>query len=63
MCFETNRPRESVGHLREALECDPQFAEAHYDLGAVLIELGDLVDGTWHLQRAVKLEPGFADAH
>ena len=36
---------------------------AHYDLGALLIEIGDLAAGIAHLQRAIELRPTFADAH
>ena len=47
----------------EAVRLRPDFAEAHFDLGAILIEIGQLTNGIVHLRRAVDLRPDFGDAH
>jgi tetratricopeptide (TPR) repeat protein len=49
--------------FREALEYDPRFAAAHYQLGAVLEENGRLGEAVEALQRAVEADRGYASAH
>jgi tetratricopeptide (TPR) repeat protein len=61
--FELGRPQDAMGQLREAIRLRPGHAMAHFDLGALLIENGDLAGGVEHLQRTVALRPEFSDAH
>ena len=50
-------------HLREAVRLRPDFHQALYDLGALLIESERLTEGIGLLRRVIELKEGFADAH
>lgn len=43
-----------------ALAVDPDFAEAHNELGAELWRTGRIEEGIRHLEQAVRLKPDFA---
>src|SRR6187549_85257 len=42
----------------EAVERDPEFAEAHHDLASTMRELGMAQDAIPHYQRALEISPG-----
>lgn len=48
--------------FRQALELHPDFAEAHNNLGLVLIQAGDDQAGIAALREAVRISPDYADA-
>jgi tetratricopeptide (TPR) repeat protein len=48
---------------RQAIALNPDFAEAHSNLGGMLRELGRLEEAELSCRQAVALEPGFALAH
>jgi tetratricopeptide (TPR) repeat protein len=49
----------ALEQFRRAIELDPAFAEAHSNLGYVLLrELEDYDGGARHIERAMALEPG-----
>ena len=48
-------PGEAARHFREALEIDNNFAEAHFNLGHMLDELGEHGAAASHFSRAWKL--------
>ena len=48
---------------RQALQADPDSAEAHYLLGNILLMSEQPDEGLVELERAVQLDPGHADAH
>jgi Flp pilus assembly protein TadD len=50
----TGRDR-AVGLLREAVTIDPNLWEAHYNLGVILAQTGDLAGAEASLERAAKL--------
>jgi tetratricopeptide (TPR) repeat protein len=52
----TGRDR-AVGLLREAIALDPKLWEAHYDLGVLLAQSGDLAEAAPSLERAAQLAP------
>jgi tetratricopeptide (TPR) repeat protein len=52
----------SVERLREAIELDPNSAEAHYNLGMVLLRQGKLNEAADELDEALRLNPGFVEA-
>jgi hypothetical protein len=53
----------AVEEFRKALELDPDFAQAHSNLGCALFsELEQYEEGAHHLQRALELEPDNAAA-
>jgi tetratricopeptide (TPR) repeat protein len=48
---------------RETVRLDPQFPGAHYDLGRMALEAGELERGIAEMQEAVRLHPDFPEAH
>jgi Tfp pilus assembly protein PilF len=54
------RWREGVEHLRTALELDPNLADAHFLLAAVLSAQGKTDEATAHYADAVRLKPELA---
>jgi tetratricopeptide (TPR) repeat protein len=47
----------AIALMREAIVIDPNFWEAHYDLGILLAQTGDLAGAEPSLERAAKLAP------
>jgi tetratricopeptide (TPR) repeat protein len=48
---------------QETVRLDPQFPGAHYNLGRLSLETGDLERGIAEMQEAVRLHPDFPEAH
>lgn len=61
--FHANRVKEAEHHLKAALTAQPDFAMAHYDLGALFVEKGEVTEGIRHLRSAVAAKPDFAEGH
>ena len=63
---DANRPQadsDPIEHLQQAIELDPDFAEAHALLGRTLARQERYVDGARHLARALRHDPANADWH
>ncbi len=54
---------EVARQFREAIRLRPDFAEAHNNLGLVLIQAGDDEGGIAALREAVRIRPDYADGH
>src|SRR5437764_8057524 len=54
----TGRSSEAIAHLVAAVDLNPNYAEAHYNLAVLLENLGRTDDAISQLQRAVKSDPG-----
>jgi tetratricopeptide (TPR) repeat protein len=61
--FNLRSWRDAERHYRRALEVDPEYALAHYNLGNLFDEKGDRNKALHHYQAAVQLHPNYADAH
>jgi Flp pilus assembly protein TadD len=48
--------------LRRALQINPDYAEAHNNLGSVLMEEGRSTEALQHYEEALRLKPDYADA-
>lgn len=63
---DADRPQadsDPIEHLRQAIELDPDFAEAHALLGRTLARQERYVEGARHLARALRHDPANADWH
>ncbi len=49
--------------MRRALRIRPDFAAAHYELGAFLVERGMVDESIYHLRECVRLNPQYGDAY
>jgi tetratricopeptide (TPR) repeat protein len=58
-----NRGDEAIQCLHEALALDPNYEEAHYDLGYDLRRKGDLESAIEHFRKALAIDPLYAGAH
>jgi tetratricopeptide (TPR) repeat protein len=54
---------EAVACYRRAMELNPNFADAHYNLGIALMELGKPEEAAACYRRALELKPDYANAH
>jgi len=53
---------EGIRHFREALRINPDFAEAHYNIGAALAWQGKLDEGIRHFREALRINPALTEA-
>jgi tetratricopeptide (TPR) repeat protein len=61
---ESGRTEAARSHFAEALRLNPDYAEAHYNLGRLLKpQPGGAARALPHFARAVALRPAYADAH
>ncbi|MEE2672220.1 MAG: tetratricopeptide repeat protein [Myxococcota bacterium] len=54
---------EAIEAYREALALDPDFADAHCNLGAVFYNRGERNDARRHFERCLRVDPGHVEAH
>ncbi len=57
------RNREAIEHYSEALRINPNYADAHINLGAVLARQGKIADAFHHYSDALRLEPNSEKGH
>ena len=55
--FEAGDVQGAIGHLRKALEIDPDYMEAHNNLGARYMALHRFEDAAAEFRRATELDP------
>jgi Flp pilus assembly protein TadD len=58
-----NQLQEAEANLRQALQLDPQFAQAHFQLGTVLEDLGRNEEAVTELRQAAALDAAYAEPH
>jgi arylsulfatase A-like enzyme/cytochrome c-type biogenesis protein CcmH/NrfG len=56
------RYREAIAPLRTAIELQPDSMQAHYEMGLVLFETGDLKTAAGHFEIVASRQPKWADA-
>ncbi|HXJ40364.1 MAG TPA: tetratricopeptide repeat protein [Bryobacteraceae bacterium] len=61
--YQQGRVQSSIAHLRKAIAIDPDYMEAHNNLGARYIALGDNDRAIEQLEIALRLDPSSAFAH
>jgi Flp pilus assembly protein TadD len=57
-----HRLPEAEAELREELEMNPKYAEAHYNLGVVMRETGRSDEAVREWERALDANPGYVNA-
>ena len=57
------RLQEAIEHYQQALQLNPDYIEAHDDLGIRFPQIGRLQEAIEHYQQALHLKPDYADAH
>ncbi|MEO7736341.1 MAG: tetratricopeptide repeat protein [Kofleriaceae bacterium] len=57
------RPRQAVWWLRHTLVVDPDYEEAHFNLGCLDDKRGKRDAAEQRFRRALELDPDYADAH
>jgi len=61
--LQNGRPEESATELEKAIALDPDYAEAHNDLGVAYIRLGRNPEAASEFRRAIALLPGESIPH
>jgi tetratricopeptide (TPR) repeat protein len=58
------RPQEAIAEYETAIRINPDYAEAHNNLGAALVQMPDrLPEAISHYETAIRIEPGNVEAH
>ena len=63
IAYREGRPQDAIGHLEQALDLAPDFAEGHNNLGVLLQACGRTEDAAVRFERALALNPVYAEAH
>ena len=50
-------------HLNKAIDINPEFAEAHFELSLILINQGKYEDAKDHLLKVIKIDSEFMQAY
>jgi tetratricopeptide (TPR) repeat protein len=61
--FHARNLHVSADYYRKALEANPDYALAHFNLGNLYDEQNDPVQAMFHYQAALRLDATYADAH
>ena len=61
--LDKNRPNEAIAQINEALRINPEFAEAHNNLGFVLLQKGLVERGMAECREALRINPAYPGAH
>ena len=60
--FQAGNEKAAIEYLSKAIAVAPDYADAHYNFGNVLSQLGRLADGAESYRAALRLEPKHGDA-
>jgi tetratricopeptide (TPR) repeat protein len=60
---EQEKFAEAIACFEKALQLDPDFAEAYYNLGNSLRDLGRCIEAICNFKKAISLKPDYAQAH
>jgi tetratricopeptide (TPR) repeat protein len=61
--FASGKFSDALRELEKAVALDPDFAEAHENLGALYLKLERPAEAEPHIRRAIELNPSFSFAH
>ncbi|HTW66028.1 MAG TPA: tetratricopeptide repeat protein [Bryobacteraceae bacterium] len=57
-----DRAPQAISEYQTALRIDPNYADAHNNLGAIFLQSGRITEAIAEYQAAVRLDPAYADA-
>jgi tetratricopeptide (TPR) repeat protein len=60
--LQQRKPDEAISAFRRGIELQPEFPEAHNNLGGALAETGDRTGAVAHFREAIRLQPDLAGA-
>jgi Tfp pilus assembly protein PilF/peroxiredoxin len=60
--MKSGRPSEAQAAFERALAANPEYADAHNTLGALIAQRGDFPNAIAHFRRALAAKPDYADA-
>ena len=63
LLYKLNRLPEAEADFRQALNYEPRFSQAHFQLGILLEKEGKVPEATEHFRQAVAFDPSSPDAH
>jgi tetratricopeptide (TPR) repeat protein len=61
--MELNNFDLSLENFQKALKINPDYVEAHNNLGRLFMHLGQLNEAVQYFQKAIKINPNFEYAH
>jgi tetratricopeptide (TPR) repeat protein len=61
--FDQGKIPEAIAHWERALKINPEFAEAHYNLGNAFLRGRRFEEAIEHYRQALRIKPEFAGAH
>jgi Flp pilus assembly protein TadD len=59
----SQKAEQGIRSMKEVIQLMPTYAEAHYELGKALLQLGDIKGAVESLERAAKLKPDESYVH
>lgn len=60
---QTGHPQKGLSLIEQAIALKPDYAEAHSNLGYILVTLSRYEEAALACRKAIALKPGYADAH
>ncbi len=60
---QMGKTRRAIVQYQQALRINPNYAEAHYNLGVSLCETAKREESIAHFQQALRIRPDYAEAH
>lgn len=57
--MQSNKIDKAIEHFQKAIEIDPEFGEAHYNLGGLLRQKGRMDEAVGHFEQALKIKQDY----
>ncbi|MGO9245544.1 MAG: tetratricopeptide repeat protein, partial [Verrucomicrobiia bacterium] len=57
------KTQEAIGQYEQALRIEPDYVDAHYNLGIALSHIGKIQEAIGQYEQALRIKPDHAKAH